>query len=275
MGSNVRLASRFSRDLERIEISVWNEFYKYADGETARSCGVDPDHGKMLSILIASKLDVLAMNRVIGLGLGEPATNEKIEDIISRYKKAGVRRFFVQLHPLAQPESLAEMLTEHGFSHYNNWVKLYREIDAPLPEPASLEIKQIGPDEGQAFAEIVATSFDWPDTIRPMIASAVGKPGWYFYLAYDGGVPIATGANYIDGRYCWIDFAATLAEHRGKGAQTALAVRRIEDAKKLNCKWLVAETAEQTAEKDAPSYRNMLRLGFKMAYRRPNYIMKF
>jgi hypothetical protein len=253
MSGNVRLASRFSRDLELMEIDVWNGFYKYADRETVRSCGIDLDHDEMLSILIASKLDILAMNRVLGLGLGEPADDDHIKNIISRYKDAGVPRFFVQLHPLAQPEKLPEMLTEHGFSLYNNWVKLYREIEAPLPEPSDLEIRQI----------------------RPMISSAIGKPGWYFYMAYDNGTPIATGANYIDGRYCWIDFAATLAEHRGKGAQTALAVRRIRDAEEQGCKWLVVETAEQTAEKEAPSYRNMIRLGFKVAYVRPNYIMKF
>lgn len=275
MSGIVRLASRFSRDLDRIEIKVWNGFYKYPDDETIRSCGVDLDPGDMMSVLIASKLDILGMNKVLGLGLGEPADDKSIEKIISRYKNAGVPRFFVQLHPLAQPESLPEMLINHGLSHYNNWVKLYREIEAPLPEPANLEIKEIGPDEGGKFAEIVATSFGWPDTIRPMIACAVGKSGWHFYMAYDDGVPIATGANYIDGRYCWIDFAATLAEHRGKGAQTALAVRRIEDAKARGCKWLVVETAEQTAEKEAPSYRNMIRLGFKVAYIRPNYIMKF
>jgi len=275
MQGNVRLASRFSRDLEKIEIKVWNEFYKYADEATIGSCGIDMDAGEKLLVLIASKLDILAMNRVIGLGLGEPAEDKSLEKIISRYKDAGVPRFFVQLHPLAQPESLPEKLINHGFSHYNNWVKLYREIEAPLPEPVELKIKEIGPDEGDTFAEIVATSFGWPDTIRPMITTAVGKPGWHFYMAFDDGVPIATGANFIDGHYCWIDFAATLVEHRGKGAQTALAVRRVEDARELGCKWLVVETAEQTTEKEAPSYRNMIRLGFKVAYMRPNYIMKF
>ncbi len=275
MSNNVRLASHFLRDLERIEVGVWNRFYRYANEEVSGSCGIDIRERKFLSVLMASKLDILALNRVIGLGLGEPATDRQITNIISFYKKAGVPRFFMQLHPLARPESLPAMLTGQGFSHYNNWVKLYRKIDDPLPEPAEMEIKEIGPEEGNAFAEIVATGFDWPDSIIPMISSAIGKPGWHFYMAYDNGVPIATGANYIDGRYCWIDFAATLPEHRGKGAQTALAVRRLEDAKKLDCKWLVVETAEQTPEKEAPSYRNMIRLGFNVAYVRPNYIMRF
>lgn len=269
------LPDQILRDLERMEIKVWNQFYKYADDNAALSCGIDLDDDERLSVLIASKLDILAMNRVIGLGLDEPCSENKIEHIITRYKNAGVPRFFVQLHPQAQPGSLPDMLENHGFSHYNNWVKLYRDIELPLPEPADLEIKAIGPDESEVFAEIVAASFEWPDNIRPMISSSVGKPAWHFYMAYDDGIPIATGANFIDGEYCWIDFAATLAEHRGKGAQTALAVRRIEDAKRHGCKWLVVETAEETAQHEAPSYRNMIRLGFKVAYIRPNYIMKF
>jgi len=239
MQGNIRLAGRFSRDLEKIEIRVWNEFYKYADEATIGSCGIDMDGGEMLSVLIASKLDILAMNRVIGLGLGEAADDKSIEKIISRYKDAGVPRFFVQLHPLARPESLPELLTNHGFSHYNNWVKLYREIEAPLPEPAELEIKEIGPDEGSKFAEIVATSFGWPDNIRPLIASAVGKPGWHFYMAYDDGIPIATGANFIDGHYCWIDFAATdraggktYRGRRGTGLQMAGGGDRRTDRRK-------------------------------------------
>lgn len=274
MSNNVRLASHFLRDLERIEIDVWNKFYRYAKKEVPGSGGIDVRKQKFLSVLMASRLDILAMNRVIGLGLGNPATDKQIENIVSFYKKAGVSRFFAQLHPLAQPESLPEMLKNQGFSHYNNWVKLYRKIDAPLPEPVQLEIREIGPEEGKAFAEIVAAGFDWPDSIIPMISPVIGKPGWHFYMAYNDGAPIATGANYIDGRYCWIDFAATLPGYRGKGAQTALAVRRIEDAKKLGCKWLVVETAQQTPEKEAPSYRNMIRLGFNVAYVRPNYIMK-
>ena len=36
--------------------------------------------------------------------------------------------------------------------------------------------------------------------------------------------------------------------------------------------WVSAETAEDTITRDAPSFRNLRRLGFEVAYRRPNYI---
>jgi len=40
----------------------------------------------------------------------------------------------------------------------------------------------------------------------------------------------------------------------------------------LGCKWFVTETGEETADEPNPSYHNMLRSGFELAYLRPNYV---
>jgi GNAT superfamily N-acetyltransferase len=94
-------------------------------------------------------------------------------------------------------------------------------------------------------------------------------------MAFEGDRPVATAGFFLDGEYAWIDFASTHADYRGRGAQGALVEQRIRDAKDMGCKWLVVETAQQTPEKEAPSYRNMIRYGFKLAYTRPNYIFEF
>ncbi len=93
MGNNVRLASHFLRDLERIEIDVWNRFYRYANEEVSGSCGIDIRERKSLSVLMASKLDILALNRAIGLGFGEPATDRQIEISFPFTKKPVCRGF--------------------------------------------------------------------------------------------------------------------------------------------------------------------------------------
>ena len=48
--------------------------------------------------------------------------------------------------------------------------------------------------------------------------------------------------------------------------------RRISDGLKVGCKWFVSETGEDTPESPNPSYHNMLRAGFTLAYLRPNYV---
>jgi hypothetical protein len=53
-----------------------------------------------------------------------------------------------------------------------------------------------------------------------------------------------------------------------------LLARRIADAKTLGVKRLVVETAEDTTDRRAPSFHNLRRLGFELAYVRPNYLWK-
>lgn len=91
-------------------------------------------------------------------------------------------------------------------------------------------------------------------------------------MAFHGGKPVSTGAVYFNGDTAWISFAATLEEYRGRGAQAALLSARINEARRRGCKWISVETAEDTSEHDAPSYRNMFRYGFRMLYKRPNYV---
>jgi ribosomal protein S18 acetylase RimI-like enzyme len=77
---------------------------------------------------------------------------------------------------------------------------------------------------------------------------------------------------YVTGKAAWFGFAATDAAHRRRGAQQALIVRRLKDAASAGCRWVSVETAEDTVTRDAPSFRNLRRLGFEVAYRRPNYL---
>ena len=48
--------------------------------------------------------------------------------------------------------------------------------------------------------------------------------------------------------------------------------QRIRDGMALGCRWLITETGEDTPEHPNPSYHNMLRTGFKLAYHRANYM---
>ena len=83
---------------------------------------------------------------------------------------------------------------------------------------------------------------------------------------------MAGGALFVKGDVGWLGIASTLPAYRPRGAQGALMARRIRDGADLGCRWLVTETGEDTPHHPNPSYHNMLRTGFSLAYRRPNYI---
>lgn len=222
--------------------------------------------------LMTRRLDVLAFNRAVGIGVEGPADETSLDDMIGWYRTAGVPRFFVQLCPQARPNQLRDWLAERGLAHYNNWMKLWRRTDDLPKVVTDLRVERIGAGHAPQFATIVARGFAMPDAVRPWLVATVGRPGWRHYLAFAGDNPVAGGALFVRGDVGWLGFAATDAGHRGRGAQSALIVRRIADARALGCRRLVVETAEDTPERRATSFHNLRRLGFELAYVRPNYL---
>jgi GNAT superfamily N-acetyltransferase len=69
---------------------------------------------------------------------------------------------------------------------------------------------------------------------------------------------------YAAGDVGWLGIASTLAEFRGRGAQSALLAARVARAHRLGLRLLVTETET--------SYGNVLRAGFGERYVRPNYL---
>lgn len=261
-----------ARALERCEIEEWEDIYRAATTKSAAACGVSLRREGSAAIFSASGLNALALNRVVGLGLGETATDAALERIIEHFAHAGVLRFFVQRCPVPTTDDLHHLLIRRGFRLYNHWVKLHRGVEAPRACVTDLRLECIDARHAEAFGEIVATSFEWPPCTAPWVARTVGRAGWRHYMAFDGDTPVATGALFAMGGLGGLNFGCTLPESRGRGAQGALIARRIHDAATLGCTRLVAETADDTPERSSPSYRNMLRFGFEVAYHRPNYL---
>ena len=177
-------------------------------------------------VSLARNIDILGFNRVIGLGLFQTASEQMVDDIISKYKTAGIKRFFIQIHPEAAPPKLKEWFESRKIHHYNNWVKLYRGVEDPPDTETELEIREVqDKDEVDRFGEIITLSFDWPAEMRQWFENLVGRKCWKTYLAFDGDKAVAAASMYVKDDCGWLSFASTLPDYRGKGAQTALIAR--------------------------------------------------
>jgi GNAT superfamily N-acetyltransferase len=267
-----KIGADVAAHLEQVEVAAWTDFCRAATREAVAACGIGLANDVSVSASTASKIDVLALNRVVGLGMSEAASEEQLDELVSFYQRRKVRRFFVQVCPKADPGDLPAWLERRGFTHYNNWIKLWRGVEPCPPVDTDLRVRRIGKTHAASFARILVTSFDWPRPLETWVTQMVGRRGWRHYMAFDREAPAATAALFVDGENGWIDFASTLPEYRGRGAQGALVEKRIRDAAEMGCKRLVVETAEEKPGHSAPSYRNMRRFGFETAYTRPNYI---
>lgn len=259
--------------LERAELAAFTDLYRAASPDVVDAAGLSVAVVHDAVVLAASRIDVLALNRAIGIGLNGPLPSAALDDILDVLARRGSPRFFVPVAPVKGHGELARALAARGMRHYNNWVRLSREVtDIPTQATTDLDVREIDRSSARAFGEIVSAAFGYPPAVAPLAGQAVGRPGWRHYLAYDGETPVASAAMYIAGEAAWFGFAATDAAHRKRGAQQALVAQRLRDAAAVGCSRVSVETAEDGVLKDAPSFRNLRRLGFEIAYTRPNYL---
>ena len=258
--------------VESAETAAWANYYTCAPLEFAVQYGVAVQRAGSACLTMMTGIDSWFFNRINGLGLEEPTTETMLDNAIAVLKSAGCKDYTIQLSPLAQPPALTEWLKTRGMRVRSKWAKMIRGNEPAPSVRCDLRIESIGAESAAIFGKILLETFEMPPILLPMMSCHLGKPGWINYLGYDGDRPVATASMFISGDIAWLGMGSTLASHRGRGAQSAMFARRIEDGRKAGCQWFVTETGEDTPESPNPSHRNMLRAGFKLVYMRPNYV---
>ncbi|MGH7726733.1 MAG: GNAT family N-acetyltransferase [Candidatus Eiseniibacteriota bacterium] len=260
---------------EHVEARATESYAEAAPAEIAGKLGLAGERIGPIYRLEAAHVDVLAFNRAFNIGMDGPAREEELDRIDAAFVASHVPRYFVQIAPGAGPAAISDWLTARGFKIHNRWMRLARDPAAPIPVgavPQGWRVEHIGTDEADAFAAIDARGFGYPREVEPWTAALVGRPGWRHYMAFDGDIPVGTGAMFTEDQVGWFGFAATLEAYRGRGVQSSLIAFRLAEARLLGLETIVVETAEDLPERPAPSYRNLIRLGFRTLYARDNWI---
>jgi GNAT superfamily N-acetyltransferase len=212
------------------------------------------------------------INRALGLGLAQTITPETVRQIRDAYTAAGIGRFFLHVHPDAAGEHVAAACEAAGLARARGWQKFERGAVEPIPEPApDLEIREIGPDHGVAFARIVCDAFDLSDDAVPWLACVPGQDGFRIFVAFVEGEPAGTGGLFIRGDAAWTDFGATAPAHRRRGIQRALLAHRVREALRQGCERLYTCTGEAVPGDPQHSFNNIKRCGFRETYIRENW----
>jgi GNAT superfamily N-acetyltransferase len=255
---------------ERVELAGWAELWAAAPADLAARHGIEAATiGGALCTAISEQASTM-LNRVVGLGLDEAATDDDLEAIEAFFARHE-QEFYVSLHRKAKPADLPARLERRGFTTAYAWMKFTRGADPPPETKTTLRIEVAGPEQGTDFGDVVAAGYGLAPFVAAWLAE-LPKTSWRCYLAYDGDDPAGAAALYVHDATGYLSFAATRREHRRKGAQTALLAARIRDAIAAGCTTLVTETGERIPMKPSDSYRNILRFGFEEAYLRPNYL---
>jgi ribosomal protein S18 acetylase RimI-like enzyme len=275
--------------LEVVEIAQYEDFYAALPPDVGERLGMGVHREAGTLRLTATGYDHPMFNRVLGVGLDAGDAGASPEAILSRaaahYDRAGVRRWMLQLLPHVEPEGFADQAERHAVIRLRGWSKhvglAHREV---IPR-SELRVVRLGPEASggersepeliEAWADITTRTFDLPAPFVPWLAALSDRERWHLYLALEGETPVATGALFLSesdaGVIGQLTFAGTLPEYRRRGAQSALIARRVEDARAAGARWIVSETDEERPDRPNPSTRNLVRLGFPVAYTRANW----
>ncbi len=256
------------------EAEAWANYYQCAPKEFVDEFNLVAKRIGSIWVTMIPKLDWSFFNRIVGLGVRETTTEATLDEAIDVLKRAGCKNLMAQISPVALPSHLPDWLERRGFTRGRNWAKVYRGNEPPISVPTDLRVETIGIEHADAFADIALSAFEMPAELRPLVKAPMGKQGWQHYLAYDGDQPVSAGAMFVSGEIAWLGFGSTLVTHRNRGGQGAVFARRINDGINLGCKWFVTETGEDTPASPNPSFHNMIRHGFTLAYLRPNYFYR-
>jgi hypothetical protein len=202
-------------------------------------------------------------NRIYLCGRSGELTHDDLLRFVEIFRSRGVRRFFAWLSPGPQRDTVRGWLESLRMQR----VVWTRYPTVVLSEPANVnpntdfEIRMVN------RAQIVAAREQFGFRSMEGFEQSAGRPGFSHYLAFEGARPIASAALVQFERIGYLTYAQTNESDRERGAQSALIVRRCEDARRLGCTSIVSQTLTMLER----SFANLQRCGFREVYEQEVY----
>jgi len=263
------MASR--REIERIEAierDAWLDLYEAAPASLRQSLGISQQRLDDGALLICRVIDNIQFNRLGYVGVSEPARAGTLAAALEAFRAAGVKNWIV--HVADGADGLAELCAARRLvAHPRTWAKFIRDARQARVD-TSLSIREVSSDGAYDFGATAAAGFGMPPAMGEWLGNVVGRPRWRCFVAYDSATPIASGALYSDNNCGWLGVGATLPLARRRGGQSALLATRINAAIEAGCDLLTTETGIPHEGEPGPSFTNIQRAGFTIAYPRPN-----
>lgn len=258
-----------ARLADAIEADAWSDMFAAAPP----ALGLAVERVADATVLLAPRLPVMMFNRVIGLGVSQPATPATVDAIDALLRERAADERWVHVSPVSEPAEIADWLRARGYvlARRPAWVKVLRGTEAPPVVATAFTVRPVRADERGALAATITTAHGMPRALAPWIEALAAGERWTAYGAFDGEALVSGAMLYTHQDQAWLGLGGTLPTHRNRGAQGALMARRITDALARGCVTIATETGAPTADEANPSLSNMFRCGFKTVCLRENY----
>lgn len=257
------------------EAYAYTQLVEGAPAALRREFGLQAQQFGSIHALAAHGLaNTLVLNRVLGLGITDPATAADLDLLDALYRDSGIASYAIELSPSALPSNLADLLRGRGFMPFKQTALMLRVCE-PIEVPdCTLQVRRVTADDGEAFASLCCGVFGYPEPIPQILKATFESSSWQHWMAFDGNRPVAAAMTHLRGDTAWIGWVCTQPEHRGKGAQHALAAAQLQGAEEAGVSWITLEAAKGSKSKPGQSLRNYQRLGWAVVHDRVVYLRR-
>jgi hypothetical protein len=268
--------TELARRLEANEIAAWRSMYHACPVAIAVQigCGYAEQGGALLVWNRAAP--VLLFNRIMGLGVFEPATDALIDRLLA-HARAEKSRGEVQVVPAAQPADLAARLAARGLKPTAPWMVHYRTLDGRLPSDDASSgywIERVTPASVATWGDALLAAWGFPavaaaGSLMLMLPIAQDPRFTCFAAIHEAsGEVVGGGALYVANGVGGLYGDGVRLEHRGHHLQKALITTRLAEARRQGCDLAASQTLETNS-----AQHNLALMGFEVAYTRLNYVM--
>ena len=198
-------------------------------------------------------------------GFGEDLM-EQLPDIIRFYRETNTN-FRLWLSPEGATEKVSRELVRHGFAPWGCHTKFYAGVEelAKVTVDSKVEAERVGQSRLDEFLAVMLSGWGMPPEhqqgARDNMRLRLGIPGIHLFLGRLDGEAVGGAVLYQKDEIGYFADAATPLARRGQGCQLKLMEARIHYARELGCKVIVGGAAFGN-----PSFRNMQRIGLKIAF---------
>ena len=258
--------------IEQTEMAAWRDLidaapdsFKIVNGMQHKDIG-----GGMATNF--QKMPIPLFNRVIGLGLTEPLTQNIINEVKSFYTHN--EKYLVHYsHPM-KPSDADSLLKQNGFYLAGSWERITRD-NQPLnddTETNNIQVRLVDESLKESWVKFLIDTYDFDFYEWPR-AFALRK-GWKHYVAFRDNKIIACRSFFMTPQktvFSGVDAPVPGVMTPDCKPDFQIWKRAIRDALKEGAVFFVADIELPDKEKNRSAYEGFRQLGFTIPYTRLHY----
>jgi hypothetical protein len=265
------VSSRFAQQIEQTEIEAWLDLYAAMPAGFAKEFKAEIVQLGPITLTRCPEIAFGEFNRVMGLGVFEPATESQLEAVFASYREVGVKRFLIHHIPACQPTALRNWLEARQPAVQTGWERIVRD-GSPLESSTDPAIERVTSSNAHEWADFIDAAYHIPT--KPWLLELVGRPGWHHYLLREDAVVAVRSMCINPNGTAWFGIEAPVPGIMAPSfaLDTRLCQAMVSDGLRLGAKLFVADIEKPSTKMDTPAYQDFARLGFTRPYFRSNFV---